>query len=711
MVSVADGMRPATGATPLTALDAVAIDSETTGLDPARARIVQIGARIIRAGAIDREATFDRLVNPQIAIPAKASSVHGIDDRTVRQAPGFEQVWPEFLRFCGARVAIGHSIGFDLAVCQNEAARRGLAFERPRSLCVRLLANVAEPTLPDYSLEMIASWLGVPIVGRHSALGDATAAAEIFIALLPRLADRGVRTLAEAERASLGLTGELERQHRAGWVEPVSRPALPAYGAIDPFAYRHRVAELMSAPPVIMREDVVVSDVVARIVEMKISSVFVSADGLPDGPVETYGIVTERDIMRRIAAEDAAALTVPVGHFATRPLASIRAAAFAYRAIGRMDRLKIRHLAVRDEAGRLVGALSARDLLRLRAASAIRLDDAIDAAASAADLAAAWATLPAVARGLAGEAVDAPTVAEIASDELCAMTRRAAVLAEARMLEAGEGPPPCPYALLVLGSGGRGESLLAADQDNAVVFAEGEPDGPEDRWFARLGEQVADILDQAGVPYCTGGVMAKNAGFRGSVATWRARIDDWVRRSRPQDLLNVDIFFDLRPVHGDLAIGHALRDGAFERAADEADFAKLLGQTLDSLGNPFSLFGGLQLENGRLDLKMHGLFPIVATARTLAIRHGIRERGTRARLDALIARGIGGEEDLRTMRDGHGFLVGLMLEQQSADLHAGLPVSNRVEIARLARPDLTRLKSLLKSLQAAPTLVRDLMFG
>ncbi|TIR45492.1 MAG: DNA polymerase III subunit epsilon, partial [Mesorhizobium sp.] len=84
----------------------------------------------------------------------------------------------------------------------------------------------------------------------------------------------------------------------------------------------------------------------------------------------------------------------------------------------------------------------------------------------------------------------------------------------------GHGPPPCAYAVLVLGSGGRGESLMAPDQDNAIVFADGEPNGPEDRWFKNLGAKLADMLDISGVPYCKGGVMASNATFRGSLDTW-----------------------------------------------------------------------------------------------------------------------------------------------------------------------------------------------
>ena len=84
--------------------------------------------------------------------------------------------------------------------------------------------------------------------------------------------------------------------------------------------------------------------------------------------------------------------------------------------------------------------------------------------------------------------------------------------------------------MLVLGSGGRGESLMAPDQDNAIVFAHGEPDGLK-TVVQDLGEKLADILlNFAGVPYCKGGVMARNAAFRGSLETWKARVEEWVRR-------------------------------------------------------------------------------------------------------------------------------------------------------------------------------------
>ncbi len=701
-------MKPTTGATPLAALDAIVFDTETTGLDTRTARIIEIGA--IRPRTFDTHAT---LVDPGEPIPASSSAVHGITAETVRGAPRFAEAWNDFASFAGNRVLIGYSVGYDLAILEKEAGRAGLAWKKPRSLCLRLLSVLANPSLPDYSLDMIAAWLGVTIEDRHRALGDAKVAAAIFSALLPSLAARSIRTLAEAERACLSLTNELETHHRAGWSEPVSSPAedRAVLRGVDPYAYRHRIADIMASPPVVVAQASTLAQAVAIMTERRISSVFVAPDPIAGLDISAYGILTERDVMRRIARDGAAALGQSVGDIATRPLVSIREAAFVYRAIGRMARLRIRHLAVRTDDGRLSGIVSARDLLRLRGGAAVNLDDAIEEAGTAHQLAAAWAMLPAVAEALIDEEIDARQIAGVVSEELRAMTRRAATLAEATMAAEGYGLAPCPYAILVLGSGGRGESLLAADQDNAIVFEDGAPGGTEDLWFAELGARMAAVLDQAGIPLCKGGVMAKNPQWRGSVATWRERIADWVSRSRPEDLLNVDIFFDLRSVAGDVALAEHLLGFAYAEGHQASAFAKLLAEQLDALGSPFGFLGNLQAEEGRIDLKKVGLFPIVSAARTLSIRHDVRARSTRERLQGLIDTGVGAEADLRALIDAHSLILRLMLTQQSRDLHAGIQVSNRVELARLSRDDASALKTALRRIQTVPAMVRDLMFS
>ena len=151
------------------------------------------------------------------------------------------------------------------------------------------------------------------------------------------------------------------------------------------------------------------------------------------------GIVTERDVLRAIARFGAAALDLPVGQIMSQPLAAVPADAFVYRAIGRMNRLKTRHLGVVDESGCVVGALSARDLLRCgprrRYRSATR--------STMRRTRTPWRLPGRSCRGsrqsLLAEGLSGRDIAEVISRELGALTRQAAVIAERHMREARPG--------------------------------------------------------------------------------------------------------------------------------------------------------------------------------------------------------------------------------------------------------------------------------
>jgi len=702
-------------ATPLIALDAVVIDTETTDLDPAKARIVEIAALRLLGGRLDTQPPLRRLVRPGELIPAAASQIHGIDDATVANAPVFSAIADEISARLEGAVVIGHSLGFDIAVLKREFARAGMIWTPPRSLDTRLLAEIAAPDLAGYSLESLAAWLGVTAGKRHSALGDAETTARIFFALLPKLRAVGIRTLAEAERACRAMTAALESQHRAGWAEPVKAlvDAMPsaAAGRIDSYRYRHRVADVMRAPALFIAPDAPLGAVLDRMMREQVSSLFVHPDGAGGlaRPAET-GIATERDLLRELAKSGAAALSTPVSEVASRPLAAVPVDAFCYLAIARMNRLRTRHLGVTDAAGYVIGALSARDLLRLRGEDAISLGDELEEAASVPDLASAWARLPRVAAALLHEDMPGHSLAALVSRQLCALTAHAAMLAEQRMRDNGQGGPPCAYAFAVLGSAGRGESLLAMDQDNALVFAEGAPDGPEDKWFQQLGVHVADILHEVGVPYCKGGVMAKNPQWRGSVATWSARIVNWIQHSNPRDLLSVDIFFDMLGVHGDIDLTGAIWREAYDAAKGQADFAKLLAETAGAITPGFTLFGRFKSDQGRIDLKKSGLFGIVSAARALAICHHVVEHSTPARIAGISALGLGDESDLEALVEAQGTFLDLLAAQQVEDIEHGVPPSNAVAIKRLSRRDRERLRFALDAVKHLDELTRDLLF-
>ena len=86
---------------------------------------------------------------------------------------------------------------------------------------------------------------------------------------------------------------------------------------------------------------------------------------------------------------------------------------------------------------------------------------------------------------------------------------------------------------------------------------------------------LADV-DEAGVPYCQGGIMARNAEWRKSVDEWEKTVDGWVSKSSQEDLLKVDIFFDAVGVYGERSLADKIWLHAYERAHHAPAFQNLL---------------------------------------------------------------------------------------------------------------------------------------
>lgn len=685
---------------PLLSLNAIAFDSETTGLDTSTARMIQLGAVRIVHGRVDETQSFQQMINPGVPIPSESQAIHGISDADVADAASFSEVVGRFDEWRQDSVLVGYAAGFDLAMLNREKQIAGLKWSAPRCLDVRFLVNLLSPNLPDFSLDTIASWIGVETHNRHSALGDAIATAEIFVALIPKLRESGIRTLAEVERACDRFSEISTREAQIGWLDVhEAKSTRTALARIDSFPYRHRLRDLMNSPPLFVEPNISLRDALATLIDHEVSSLYVN----PAVEGDKAGIVTERDLLRKFREKGDSAFNLPVSDIAVYPLASLSADAFVYRAIARMKRMHVRHLGVHDSHGEIIGALSARDLLRQRADDAVLLGDDIDAAESAGQMSAVWGNIVLVAKSLVAEEVDVRDVAAVISHELCALTRQACILAEREM----QTPPPCPYAMLVLGSGGRGESLLAMDQDNAIVFAEGEPGGPEDQWFAELGNKVADMLDAAGVPYCQGKVMASNPDWRLSLAGWQEMLKTWIRRQTPEDILKCDIFFDAVGVHGDIKLANATLDYAFKKGRKSKLFMKLMAINACKNSPPLGLFGRFKLDHGRMDLKMGGIMPLFSTARVLAIKHRIRARSTPARFAVLSAQVGKMQTTLENLGEAHRIIFHAILEQQLLDLEAGIPLSNRVAPSSLDSASRDQLSWALKQVPNVSNLLGD----
>jgi len=177
-------------------------DTETTGLQPSAGdQILQIGATRIVAGKLRREDAFEQLVNPQRDIPAAGIAIHGIEPAMVTDAPTIDAVLPSFAAYAHDTVLVAHNAAFDMRFLELQRESTGVAFDQP-VLDTLLLSAVVHPAQESHRLESIAERLGVPVLGRHTALGDAMVTAEVFLKLVPLLGERGIHTLGQALEAS-----------------------------------------------------------------------------------------------------------------------------------------------------------------------------------------------------------------------------------------------------------------------------------------------------------------------------------------------------------------------------------------------------------------------------------------------------------------------------------------------------------------------------
>jgi signal-transduction protein with cAMP-binding, CBS, and nucleotidyltransferase domain len=415
--------------------------------------------------------------------------------------------------------------------------------------------------------------------------------------------------------------------------------------------------------------------------------VAVDADG------RALGILTERDLIRLLSTRGCEGLKATLGQAMTRPVAAVDGDAFVYVALGKMIRLGFRHLVVVDQDQRPIGMVTGRALLKVRADDALVIGDEVHEARGPEDMKEAIGQLPTLAGHLLAEGVSARNIGAVIALVVRDLTARAAELSETNMIANGWGPAPARYSVLVLGSGGRGESLLAFDQDNAIVHAGTAAD---DAWFAELGRRMNEMLNAAGIPYCEGGVMAREPKWRMSLDQWKDEIHSWVFSVENQTVLSCDIFFDFQPVWGDRALAEELRAYAIDKAAQSGFFMQYLAMHVATMEVSLGLFGGFVTRQGRLSVKKFALLPLISAARFRAIRAHVAATGTDERYAALKDMDLLHEDDWRDFLEVREVSLRVMLDQQLADIAAGIPPSSNIDPKRLTRRLRERLRWAFK---------------
>ena len=451
------------------------------------------------------------------------------------------------------------------------------------------------------------------------------------------------------------------------------------------------LGQLLKRPPVACLPGESVRRATQTIRELAIGSmVVVSPERIP------IGILTLRDIADRVVL-DSGAVDGPIERVMTRHPITLPVTETAYRAALTMIRHGVRHI-VLVEGGRLAGIVSERDLFGLQSSSVRELSAAIKGAAD----------LDAIERfgrdinGLAlklfeqGVAIAALTAFVAALNDL--LTERVVQLEFAQ--SALENLRCC---WILMGSEGRSEQTLATDQDNGIIFAVPPGRSAESVRAAILpvAQRINRALDRAGYRLCPGEIMACNPQWTLSLDEWRQRFERWIDSGSPQALLHGAIFFDLRPLHGDLALGGELRHWLMQHAPRNPRFLHQMAANALENRPPFGWLKRFSVDKaGRIDLKLNGAALFVDAARIFSLAHGIDEVNTERRLRAAAPLLGAQPREVDAWIAAYFHIQGLRLRRQADCMRLGVPADNRIDPYALHDFDRRMLVAALEQARA-----------
>ena len=409
------------------------------------------------------------------------------------------------------------------------------------------------------------------------------------------------------------------------------------------------------------------------------------------------GIVTDRDFRIRVLADGVADSDAIASVMTPDPMC-IEVDSLLRDAQLKMMAEGIRHLPVLDDQ-RPVGIISQTDVLRANNIEPISLIHSINRAKNVEDLVKVAAEIPDLVVKLVARDTRAIEVGKIITTLTDGITKCLLGLAKAEF-----GPPPCDYAWLAFGSQARQEQALGSDQDNGLLLPD-DISSEDAGYFRNFTAFVNGGLDQCGMPYCPGGIMAKNEKWRMSLRAWKNCFGRWIAEPSPKAVMHSSIFFDMRHIEGDAELTLALQDYVLKRAKTNTIFLALMCDNALLHSPPLGFFKTFVLEtdgdhNQTLDLKKRGTIPIVDIARNYALSVGVPSLNTIDRLAAIQQEGAMSREMAYSLIDAHEFIAGLRLEAQGKQYRAGQKADNYL--------DPEKLSSLLRhQLKDAFNVVRD----
>ncbi|BBO75953.1 nucleotidyltransferase family protein [Desulfosarcina widdelii] len=451
----------------------------------------------------------------------------------------------------------------------------------------------------------------------------------------------------------------------------------------DQFMTGKRVRELMSRNLLTCDRQTSVRLAAQRMKARGVGSIIIL-----DTQDQPTGILTDTDLRNQIVA-DGHGLDIPVGRIMTTPVRNIAPDAFAFDALLDMSRFAINHIVVTKNQ-RAMGIISEHDFQLATGTTPVGMIGDITNATSIDELVGKRAHIDRVLEmAMQRSGAVKPMIALVAelNDRV---TRQFIRVIEGEMAADKWGPPPVPYCWLAMGSEGRREQTLCTDQDNALLYQDIDPsrESATREWFLTLAKKVVDALARFGIPRCKGGVMASNPQWCLGQSAWRQMFADWIDNPTPERMRLATVFFDFRSISDGFDGARQLRRQLTEMAVGKRHYARQM--TANALTNrpPLGFLRQFVVETSGahsrgLNLKLHGLTPVVDAARIIALETGIPETNTMARLHKIQQQQVLDADFTAAIDDAYDYINFIRISHHLLARGQGLQMNNFVDPAQL----------------------------
>ncbi|MFZ5632509.1 MAG: DUF294 nucleotidyltransferase-like domain-containing protein [Bacillota bacterium] len=492
------------------------------------------------------------------------------------------------------------------------------------------------------------------------------------------------------------LTEMLVERMRSLYDEIIHEQSFDAYSQVETPLFRKRISDIMSSPVITCRTgDKVVG--VANLMESNgISAVIVVDD--ENRPV---GVITTADLVHRILARSVTDyLNLTAGEIMNPKIVPISSDAFFAEALLAVSKYRTKHLAVTSR-GRLAGIVTAADLVKTRSTGTLTLIHDIESQPDIEGLARIGAEVDNLLNALVAEKAPVPEILMIISEFHERMTRKVLQLSVQEMINRGYGPPPAEYCWVNTGSAGRQEQTSRTDQDNFIIFRDGNQENNDSirEYFLKLALLANEGLDRCGFAKCPGNVMASNPDWCRSLGEWERIIEFWIDSagSDPKSIRQLTIMLDFRPAYGEKKLADSLWKRVIRIYGKSAGISHYLTQDDLSARVPVTMWGGFVTEKAgphkdEVNLKNAASVHIVNCIRIFSLKNGISEANTFKRLAELRKRGGLKADEADFIEAAYETLMMFRIRENLKKVKRGEKADNYINPSHLSKQEREILK-------------------